>query len=85
VKKAKRNKRPRRSTTVDKYIGARVRDGRTALGLTQEGLGDLLGVSFQQVQKYEAGTNRISASRLFDICKVLKVTLGSMFERDPTV
>jgi transcriptional regulator with XRE-family HTH domain len=43
-----------------------------------------LGVSFQQIQKYEKGMNRVSAARLFDICKVLNVPLSSMFERDPT-
>jgi transcriptional regulator with XRE-family HTH domain len=42
-----------------------------------------LGVSFQQVQKYENGTNRVSAARLFAICKALNVSLSSMFERDP--
>jgi transcriptional regulator with XRE-family HTH domain len=47
-------------------------------------LGEKLGVSFQQIQKYESGTNRVSASRLFDICETLKAPLASMFERDPT-
>jgi transcriptional regulator with XRE-family HTH domain len=77
----KRN--PRTATAVDAYIGARMRDGRTTLGLSQEALGEKLGVSFQQVQKYEGGTNRVSAARLFDICKALKVPLASMFELDP--
>jgi transcriptional regulator with XRE-family HTH domain len=44
-----------------------------------------LGVSFQQIQKYESGVNRVSAARLFEICRVLKVSLANMFERDPTV
>ena len=70
---------------VDAYIGTQMRDRRTALGLTQEALGKKLGGSFQQVQKYEGGTNRVSAARLFEICKALKAPLASMFERDPTV
>jgi transcriptional regulator with XRE-family HTH domain len=61
-----------------------MRDGRTALGISQEALGKTLGISFQQVQKYEKGINRISAARLFEICKALKLPLASMFERDPT-
>jgi len=74
-------KRPRVTTSVDVYIGARMRDRRIALGLTQEDLGQKLGVSFQQVQKYENGSNRVSAARLFEICEALDVSLASMFER----
>ena len=74
-------KRPRVTTSVDVYIGARMRDRRLALGLTQEALGQKLGVSFQQVQKYENGSNRVSAARLFEICEALDVSLASMFER----
>ena len=47
-------------------------------------LGKELGVSFQQIQKYERGVNRVSAARLYNICKALNVSLSSMFERDPT-
>jgi transcriptional regulator with XRE-family HTH domain len=47
-------------------------------------LGAKLGVSFQQVQKYESGVNRVNAARLFEICEALKVPLASMFDRDPT-
>jgi transcriptional regulator with XRE-family HTH domain len=75
-------KRPRVTTSVDVYIGARMRDRRIALGLTQEELGQKLGVSFQQVQKYENGSNRVSAARLFEICEALDLSLASMFERD---
>ena len=75
-------KRPRVTTSVDVYIGARMRDRRIALGLTQEDLGQKLGVSFQQVQKYENGSNRVSAARLFEICEALDLSLASMFERD---
>jgi transcriptional regulator with XRE-family HTH domain len=58
-----------------------MREYRTALGLSQRALGQKLGVTFQQVQKYESGENRVSAARLFDICEALDVSLASMFER----
>jgi transcriptional regulator with XRE-family HTH domain len=67
---------------VTATIGARMRERRRALGITQERLGELLGVTFQQVQKYEAGRNRVSAARLFEICEALEVSLASMFERE---
>jgi transcriptional regulator with XRE-family HTH domain len=84
MKRVKKKVTPRAATAVDAYIGTQMRNGRTALGLSQEVLGEKLGVSFQQVQKYEKGINRVSAARLFEICKVLKISLASMFERDPT-
>jgi transcriptional regulator with XRE-family HTH domain len=58
-----------------------MRESRRALGITQEGLGGLLGITFQQIQKYESGRNRVSAARLFEICEALEVSLASMFER----
>jgi transcriptional regulator with XRE-family HTH domain len=61
-----------------------MREQRLALSISQEQLGRKLGVSFQQIQKYENGKNRVSAARLFVICKALNVSLSSMFERDPT-
>ena len=84
MKKAKGKISPRRASAVDKYIGARMREQRLALGMSQERLGKELGVSFQQIQKYERGVNRVSAARLYSICKALNVSLSSMFERDPT-
>ena len=84
MKKAKRKISPRSASAVDKYIGARMREQRFALSMSQERLGKELGVSFQQIQKYESGKNRVSAARLFVICKALNVSLSSMFERDPT-
>ncbi|WP_051677742.1 helix-turn-helix domain-containing protein [Bradyrhizobium sp. URHD0069] len=85
VKRAKPKKvSPRTANAVDKYIGARMREQRLALSMSQELLSEQLGVSFQQIQKYESGKNRVSAARLFDVCKVLNVSLASMFERDPT-
>jgi DNA-binding XRE family transcriptional regulator len=84
VKRAKPKKvSPRAASAVDKYIGARMREQRLALSMSQELLSKHLGVSFQQIQKYESGRNRVSAARLFDICKVLNVSLSSMFEREP--
>ena len=82
MKKAKRKaKSPRSPGAVDEYIGARMRERRRALRITQERLGELLGVTFQQVQKYEKGANRLSAARLFEICEALDISLASMFER----
>jgi transcriptional regulator with XRE-family HTH domain len=57
-----------------------MRECRSALGLSQGALGKTLGVSFQQIQKYESGVNRVSAARLFEICEALDVSLASMFE-----
>jgi len=67
---------------VDLHVGLRVRSRRTQLGISQTGLADALGITFQQIQKYEKGKNRISSSRLHDIAKVLKVTPPYFFE-DP--
>ena len=65
---------------IDVYVGARVKMRRTLLGMSQEKLGEMIGLTFQQVQKYERGLNRISASRLFDISKVLQVSISFFFE-----
>ncbi len=65
---------------VDVHVGGRVRMRRTLLGMSQEKLGEAIGLTFQQVQKYERGTNRIGASRLFDLSKVLDVPIGFFFE-----
>ncbi len=65
---------------VDVHVGARVRLRRTLLGMTQSGLGDALGLTFQQVQKYEHGTNRISASRLYEMSRALDVPIEYFFE-----
>ena len=86
MRKAKPKKVAARSATaIDAYIGARMRERRLALNMSQAQLSKELGVSFQQIQKYETGVNRVSAARLFEICKVLNVSLASMFERDPKV
>jgi transcriptional regulator with XRE-family HTH domain len=84
MKKAKANEvEPKSATAVDAYIGARMRERRQQLDMSQDALAKTLGITFQQIQKYERGENRVSAARLFKICKILKVSLSSMFDRDP--
>ena len=68
---------------IDVHVGARVRVRRTLLGMTQTNLGDAIGVTFQQVQKYENGANRISASRLFDLSQILDVPIEYFFDDMP--
>jgi transcriptional regulator with XRE-family HTH domain len=65
---------------VDIHVGSRVRMRRTLLGMSQEKLGEALGLTFQQVQKYERGANRIGASRLFEISRILDVPVSFFFE-----
>lgn len=66
--------------SIDVYVGNRVRVRRKTLGMTQHGLAELLGITFQQIQKYEKGTNRIGASRLQLISEILRVPVGFFFE-----
>ncbi|MBX4866482.1 MULTISPECIES: helix-turn-helix domain-containing protein [Rhizobium] len=66
--------------SIDVYVGNRVRVRRKTLGMTQHGLAELLGITFQQIQKYEKGTNRIGASRLQRISEILRVPVGFFFE-----
>jgi transcriptional regulator with XRE-family HTH domain len=68
---------------IDKYVGSRVRMRRLMLGMSQEKLGDKLGITFQQVQKYEKGTNRVSASRLQAMSDILQVPVPFFFEGAP--
>ena len=68
---------------VDKYVGSRVRMRRIMLGMSQEKLGEALGLTFQQIQKYEKGTNRVGASRIQQISEVLKVPVSFLFEGGP--
>lgn len=70
----------RRSTSVDAYVGCRLKQRREDLGVSQERLAELLGLSFQQVQKYERGLNRIGASRLFQLCGLLGVEPSFFFD-----
>ena len=68
---------------IDKHVGSRIRTRRTLLGLSQEKLGEALALTFQQVQKYENGSNRIGASRLYQISKVLDVPVPYFYEDMP--
>ncbi len=80
VEKGEREHRP---SPIDVHVGSRVRLRRTLLGMSQEKLGEALGLTFQQVQKYERGVNRIGASRLFDLSRVLDVPIGFFFDDMP--
>lgn len=73
----------RSAMKTDKHIGQRVRMRRMMLGITQESLGDKIGLTFQQVQKYEKGTNRIGAGRLLEIAGILDVEVGYFFDGAP--
>ncbi|MEO0914658.1 MAG: helix-turn-helix transcriptional regulator [Pseudomonadota bacterium] len=65
---------------VDVHVGKRIRHRRWMLGMTQQQLGEAVGIKFQQIQKYETGMNRVSASRLWDIGQVLDVRISFFFE-----
>jgi len=65
---------------VDRHVGNRMRMRRLLIGMSQEKLGELLGITFQQVQKYEKGSNRVSASRLYNVAKVLGVPVQYFFD-----
>jgi transcriptional regulator with XRE-family HTH domain len=73
----------RRANPMDVHVGSRVRLRRMLLGMSQEKLGEHLGLTFQQVQKYEKGVNRIGASRLFDLAKVLGVPVQFFYDEAP--
>ncbi len=70
----------RRANDVDTHVGSRVRVRRMLMGMSQEKLGESLGLTFQQVQKYEKGTNRIGASRLFALAQVLGVPIQYFYD-----
>jgi transcriptional regulator with XRE-family HTH domain len=74
----------RRANPIDVHVGSRVRLRRMLLGMSQERLGEHLGLTFQQIQKYEKGINRIGASRLFDLAKVLGVPVQFFYEELPS-
>lgn len=69
-----------RASPVDVHVGARLRLRRTLLGMSQEALAEAIGLTFQQVQKYERGTNRIGAGRLYEISRVLGVPVSYFYE-----
>ncbi|MBB2751271.1 UNVERIFIED_ORG: transcriptional regulator with XRE-family HTH domain [Rhizobium aethiopicum] len=68
---------------IDIHVGSRIRLRRTMLGMSQEKLGESLGITFQQIQKYEKGTNRVGASRLQNISNILNVPVSFFFEDAP--
>ena len=69
---------------IDIHVGSRIRLRRTMLGMSQEKLGESLGITFQQIQKYEKGTNRVGASRIKQISEILQVPVSFLFEGGPT-
>ena len=69
-----------RTQQIDKHVGARIRERRTMLGLTQQQLADLIGVTYQQAHKYERGINRVSAGRLYEVGQVLGVHVTFFYE-----
>ena len=73
-------KNPREANQIDEHVGSRVRLRRQLLKMSQEKLGDELGVTFQQVQKYERGSNRVGASRLYALSHVLDVPVSFFFD-----
>ncbi|MEM9668132.1 MAG: helix-turn-helix transcriptional regulator [Pseudomonadota bacterium] len=68
-----------RSDSIDKVIGTQIRQRRIMMGLTQDQVADTLGISYQQIQKYETGSNRVSASRLYEIATLLNTDIGWFF------
>jgi transcriptional regulator with XRE-family HTH domain len=83
VRKITRRRVPGVADPVDVHVGSRVRLRRTLLGLSQEKLGEAVGLTFQQIQKYERGANRIGASRMYDLAHVLDVPVAFFFEEMP--
>lgn len=71
---------PRSASPIDTHVGTRIRMRRQLMNMTQEKLGESLGVTFQQVQKYERGTNRVGASRLWNISRVLDVPISFFYD-----
>ena len=69
-----------RTQDIDRHVGARIRERRIMLGLTQQQLADLIGVTYQQAHKYERGINRVSAGRLFEVGQVLRVPISYFFD-----
>jgi transcriptional regulator with XRE-family HTH domain len=69
----------RATSAIDRQIGAKIRLRRVELGLSQSDLSDRIGVTFQQIQKYEKGSNRVSASMLLAICDALDISIGELF------
>ena len=75
----------RKPNPIDAHVGARVRLRRLLVGMSQEKLGERVGLTFQQIQKYEKGVNRIGASRLYQFSDILEVPIQFFFEDAPTI
>ena len=69
-----------RAQDIDRHVGARMRERRIMLGLTQQQMAELIGVTYQQAHKYEKGINRVAAGRLYQMARVLGVDIGYFFE-----
>jgi transcriptional regulator with XRE-family HTH domain len=69
-----------RANSIDRHVGMRIRERRIMLGLSQQQMADMIGVTYQQAHKYERGINRISAGRLFEISRVLNVPISFFYE-----
>jgi transcriptional regulator with XRE-family HTH domain len=76
----RRRRKSDKPNPIDVHVGARLRLRRTLLGMSQEKLGEAIGLTFQQVQKYERGANRVGASRLYDLSRVLDVPVSFFFD-----
>src|SRR5581483_9956485 len=74
------SKRSNRTLEIEQHVGSRIRQRRIMMGLTQQQLADLIGVTYQQAHKYERGINRVSAGRLFEIARVLGVAVSHFYE-----
>lgn len=74
------DKKKGRASSVDEHVGHQLRQRRSIVGMTQENLADAVGITFQQVQKYENGANRVSAGRLFEFSRILNVPVSFFFE-----
>jgi transcriptional regulator with XRE-family HTH domain len=80
VKSMTRPKRGRSTAAIDNHVGRRIRDRRIMLGLTQQQLAEVIGVTYQQAHKYERGINRVSAGRLFEIARALAAPITYFYE-----
>ena len=80
---SERAEKESRSNPIDVHVGSRIRLRRTLMGMSQERLGEALGLTFQQVQKYERGVNRVGASRLYDLSRVLDVPISFFYDDMP--
>jgi len=75
----------RKADLIDKHVGQRLRERRRSLELSQQDIARMLGISYQQVQKYECGLNRISAGRLYMLANIMRVTVSHFYEGVPSV